>query len=566
MKTWNIKDKSSNDIISTLLKNRGITTKKDQEDFLHPKNPNEIKIDEVDIDEKSLHTALVRIQKAIEDKESTVVYTDYDADGITSGAILWEILHALGARVMPYVPHRVEEGYGLSKKGIDAIHKEYKPSLVITVDHGITAVSQVAYAKSLGIDVIVTDHHVKPKELPDCLIVHTTKLCAAGIAWFIAHELTCLPAGTATNNPSTRRLAQGYSPQFTTELLSLAAIGTIADMVPLVGPNRSIVKYGLEQLNKTKRVGLLELMKESGIIQGIITSYDVSHILAPRLNAVGRLVHALDALRLLCTTNQERAKELAEKLGGTNKERQQMTIDTTIHAKINVQAVYGESITQKIIFAGDESYNQGIIGLVAGKLVETYYLPSIVFSIGETLSKASARSIAGFNIIEAIRTQSDLLIDVGGHPMAAGFTIETKHIELLKTRLEEYADKLLNDEILSRKLNIDAEIPLSLINESLWEQLLQFAPYGMSNPEPIFVTQNVKVVEARLIGRENKHLKLQVTSYNPQPVFDAVAFNLADFYSLLIPDKPIDIAYTIDMNQWNGNRKLQLKIKDIHVF
>lgn len=539
-KKWKILSEKKEDIIQILLSNRGLTTKKDIEQFLHPKHAGELTAKDVGIDPRALKKAVAGIHKAIQDKESIVVYADYDADGISAGAIMWETIHAMGGNVMPYIPHRVEEGYGLSVKGIDAVRQQYDPSLIITVDHGITAHKNVAYAKSLGIDVIVTDHHVKPDKLPDCTIVHTTKLCGAGVSWFVSKEL------------DNRR---------DEELLALAAIGTIADIVPLTGANRSIVKYGLKQLNQTSRVGLIALMRDAGLTLGELSPYDISHVLAPRLNAMGRLVHAMDALRLLCTHQKDKAMLLARKLGLTNKERQQLTIDTSLHAK-NIVAQRSREGLPKLLFVTHETYNQGVIGLVAGKLVEEYFRPAIVVSRGEEVSKASARSIPGFNIVEAIKNCSDLLVDVGGHPMAAGFTVETKHLAELQTRLETLAEKKLTDMLLTRVLRIDTELPFARITPAFWEKLREFEPFGFGSPEPIFVSRGVLVDDVRLVGADGKHLKLSIEQSSSR--LEAIAFGMGAFYPELKSDKPIDIAYTIDMNVWNGNKKLQLKIKNIH--
>jgi single-stranded-DNA-specific exonuclease len=429
---------------------------------------------------------------------------------------------------MPYIPHRELEGYGLSVKGIDAVRATYDPSLIITVDHGITAKDKVAYAKSLGIDVIVTDHHTRPDELPKCLIVHTTELCGAGVSWFVAKTL---------GHPD----------------IALAAIGTIADMVPLTGANRSIVKYGLKALNKTKRIGLISLMKDAGLTQGEVSVYDVSHVLAPRLNAMGRLVHAMDALRLLCTSQADKAMLLAQQLGFTNKERQQLTTDTTSHALRGLSL----KVQKKLIFISHETYNQGVIGLVAGKLVEEYYRPAIVVSLGPEVSKASARSIPGFNIIEAIRTCADLLVDVGGHPQAAGFTVETKNLDILKSRMKAYVEKNLSESLLTRELRIDTELPISAVTGQLWQTLRDFEPFGFGSPEPVFASRRVTVSDTRLVGADGKHLKLRIGQ------LDAIAFGFGQLYGKIKHDKPVDIAYTIDMNVWNGKKRLQLKIKDI---
>lgn len=525
---------SSEEIVRSILGDRGIVSPKDHREFIDPADPITCTAKNVGIEEKNLTHAIKRIEKAIAGKESIVVYADYDADGITAGAIMWETLWKLGARVMPYIPHRVEEGYGLSKKGIDAVRAQFDPSVIITVDHGITAKEEISYAEKFGIDVIVTDHHVKPPTLPRCTIVHTTQLSGAGVSWFVAKELSKAAP------------------------VELAAVGTIADLLPLIGINRSIVKFGLEALRKTKRVGLNALILEAGIKKDTIDSYSVSHMLAPRLNAMGRLEHALDALRLLCTSDDMKAKLLAQKLGITNKERQQLTVDTVIHAKDLVPKQL-----KKLIFIAHESYNPGVIGLVAGRLVEEYYRPAIVLAIGDGYAKASARSIPGFNIVEAIRSCSDLLVDVGGHPMAAGFTVETKHISKLQKKLEALAEKVLDEEKLTRVLRIDAEMPLTMVTQNLWRELESLQPFGFGNYEPVFATRGVQVTDARLIGATRKHLKFKVTSKGSRGALDAIGFNMSGLYGKLESGTPIDLAYTIDMNEWNGSRNLQLKVKDI---
>lgn len=548
------------DIRTNLLIHRGLQNAHQVEVFLHPPDPTQFTASDVGIDGTALDEALTRIRTAIESSESIVVYADYDADGITAGTIMWETLHDLGAQVMPYIPHRVEEGYGLSQKGIDSIIGLYKPTLIVTVDHGITGAEKVAYAQSLGIDVIITDHHTKGATLPECTIVHTPELCGAGVSWFVSKELRRI----YKRHIHTR----GNTDSQNKEHMALAAIGTVADLVPLIGPNRSIVKYGLSALNETSRVGLLALIQEAGLSPGELAVYNISHGLAPRLNAMGRLEHAMDAMRLLCTSQEDRAMLLARKIALTNKDRQQLTVDSALHAKDIVNGRMGAGLP-KLLFVADDSYNQGIIGLIAGKLVEEFYRPSIVIAKGELISKASARSISGFNIVEAIRSQSDILIDVGGHPMAAGFTVETKNLAALQTRLEVLAEKQINSGMMEKKLRVESEIPLSMATTALWELLQDFQPFGFGNFEPIFVSRDVRVLQVRSIGKENKHLKLRLgsagTPLTQSQALDAVAFNLGSMAAALQPDTMIDIAYTIDMNAWNGKTTLQLKIKDIHV-
>lgn len=532
------------DLMTLLLHNRGLKTKKEIQEFLAPPDPMSLTPKDVGIDPTSFKKALQRIQRAIEKKESVVVYADYDADGITAGAILWETLNRAGAHVMPYIPHREKEGYGLSRAGIDAVREANDPTLIITVDHGITAWEKVEYAKGLGIDVIVTDHHVPPKRIPDCTIVHTTKLSGAGVSWFVAKEILKWGKGKKEAGD---------------EITALAAIGTIADMVPLVGANRAIAKRGLAVVNTTQRVGLLALLSDAGLSKGAIGTNEISHMIAPRLNAMGRLEHALDALRLLCTGREDKAMLLARKLGLTNKERQQLTVDTAAHAASQV----GKT-TKKLLFITSPSYNQGIIGLVAGKLVEQYFRPAIVVSVGDGISKASARSIPGFNIVEAIRSAGDLLVDVGGHPMAAGFTVETKNIEKLQEHMEKFAEKEISQDMLTRVLRIDAEIPLEMADEKLWEALRAFEPYGFGNAQPVFASRAVTAGEARLVGAEGRHLKLRLTSATGTQV-EAIAFGMGSLYGSLQEKPSVDVAYTLDINEWNGKRSLQLKVKDMGV-
>ncbi len=535
-------------LIADILGDRGIVTAGERKNFLHPKDPATLTVDDVGIAPDALTAALTRIIKAIEAKESVVVYADYDADGITAGAALWETLWKLGARAMPYIPHRVEEGYGLSVKGIDAVMDEYDPSLIITVDHGITAREQVDYAKKRGIEVIVTDHHVKPEKLPLCTIVHTTALSGSGVSWFVAKELL---KHYHKDDP---------------ELIALPAIGTIADLLPLVGINRSIVKAGLSVMRTTKRIGLDALITESGLEKSALSTYSVSHMIAPRLNAMGRLEHALDALRLLCTKDPHKALVLAQKLGLTNKERQKLTEDTVSHAReLFLRTVATDPSESRLIFLAHESYNPGVIGLVAGRLVEAYYRPAIILAIGDGFAKASARSINGFNIVEAIRSCGDLLVDVGGHPMAAGFTVETKNIDALRERLTARAAAELLPETLVRTLTVDAAVPLGWITPSLWQEIQVLAPFGFGNTEPVFASRGTVITDIRVIGATKKHVKLTVTDTHTRRSFDAIAFNMAEKYGTLEKGTAADIAYAVDMNEWNGKRNLQLKVKDIVV-
>lgn len=511
---WNILAPGGKDIVETLLNNRGLTTKKEIEEFLKPPQP------EFALDSKK---AIARILKAIKTQEPIIVYGDYDADGICATAIMWEALNSLGAKVLPFIPQREKEGYGLSKEGIDNLSN---CQLLITVDNGIAALDAVEYARKKGIEVIILDHHEKPKKLPKALvIIHTEKLCASGIAYFMAKELGAKPA------------------------LELAAIATVTDLMPLIGVNRSIVKFGLEALNETVRPGLKALFVVAGMEK--VGTYEIGFLIGPRLNASGRIENALTALRLLCTKNLARARELADILNQTNKNRQTMLEDQTRFAFSQ------PAPTEKIIILEHESYHQGVIGLIAGKLVEKYYLPAIVISRGETLSKASARSISGFNIIEAIKTTEDLLINAGGHPMAAGFTIETTKLSEFKAQIVKLAARRITPEMLTRSLRVDCELPLEAVNMGLYDSIANFAPFGLGNSEPVFASSGT-LDSFRTVGVDGKHLKLVVSG------LDAIAFSLGRMAGQLKVGDPIKVAYTLDLNTFNGSQNLQLKVKDIN--
>ncbi|MEK9176390.1 MAG: single-stranded-DNA-specific exonuclease RecJ [Patescibacteria group bacterium] len=541
-------------LLKLLLENRGINSKKEIKEFLNPKLES-LTVKNLGIDKKSLLRSLARIKTAIEKKERIIVFGDYDVDGITGTAVLWETLNSLSANAMPYIPHRVSEGYGLSKIGIENLIKQYEDvKLIITVDNGIVANEAVGFAKSKNIEVIITDHHVPDNKLPKAYsIVHSTKICGAAVAWFLSKRI--------------KNQELGIKDGLIDDHLSLVALATVADVMPLNGFNRTLVKIGLENLKNTKRPGLLALLKSAGVDKKDIGVYEIGHIIGPRINAMGRLQHGMDSLRLICTRDPKRAIDLAQKLNLTNIKRQQLTFDSFAHAKNLV----GEDV-DKLIFISDKSYEPGVIGLIAGRLTENYYRPSIVLSVGKTYSKASARSVSGFNIVEFIRTFSDILVDVGGHPMAAGFTVETKNIEKLKKKMEKLAEGNINQKLLTRIVKVDCELSLSLINNNLFVLLNKLAPFGYGNPEPTFLASSVVIESMRSVGIEQKHLKVQLRSdlglassqgrtLNVGTI-DGIIFNHDSSQDLKIGGK-VDIVYTISENIWNGNKNLELKIKDI---
>ena len=570
MKKWKILNKSQisalpagrpnhktqiNKVIKILLENRGIKTGKEIKEFLNPKL-SDVTAPSVGIDKKQLKKTVERINKAILRKEQVVIFGDYDVDGVCGTAILWETLNDLGVKVLPYIPHRIDEGYGLSIRGIENLKSQIpNPKLIITVDNGIVANDAVGFANENGIDIIITDHHVPSQKLPQSYsIVHTTKICGTGVAWLLSQEILNFKSEILNKFQTTNYKSQ------TNGHLGLIALATIADLVPLKGANRTLVKFGIEELRKTKRIGLLAIIKEAGIDKEIINTFEIGHIIAPRLNAMGRLEYAMDSLRLLCTKDATRAENLAHKLGSTNRRRQEMTIESFEHAKSRIQN--SEFRIQNLIFLADESYQQGVVGLIAGRLVEEFYRPAIVVSKGEKLSRASARSVSGFNIIEFIRSASDFLVDAGGHPMAAGFTVETAKLSLVQERLEKLAEEILNTDMLTQNIRIDCEVGFSLIDSSLYDEIQNLAPFGMGNAQPTFVSRKIIIEDIRLVGIDGKHLKLRLSQLNSPIQFDAIGFGMGEMSQKIRIGDRIDLIYQIEQNEWNGNSKLQLKIKD----
>ncbi len=529
---WEIVNKEKGkDIINILLKNRDIKTEKQKEEFFNPIDPMKIKIGELGIGKLEIRKAIDRIKQAKENKEHVIIYGDYDADGVCATAIMWEALHSFGLNVLPYIPDRFSDGYGIKSGTVKKIfEKDPLVKLIITVDNGIVAYDGIDEAKKIGIDVIVVDHHQKGgKKLSTPYILHSTSVCGSALTWFFTKEL-----GFRNN-------------------LELAAIGTVSDQMPLAGINRSIVKFGLTDLEKTKRPGFRELFKNSKIEK--IGTYEINYIIAPRINAMGRLAHGLDSLRLLCTKSPEKAKELAKLLDKTNYQRQEI-VDSVVAKALKDS----ERNIDKLLVISHESFHEGVIGLAAGKLVEEFYRPAIVFSKKEKISKASGRSIPGFNIIEAIRA-TGLISEGGGHPMAAGFSIETEKIEIFAEKINKIADKLLTRELLTKKLKIDLMINFSDISQDLYKMLLRFEPFGVGNFAPIFATEKAEVTDAKTVGRNGNHLKLKLKQ-NEQ-IFDAIFFGGGKIYSELTSGAKIDVAYQIEENVWNGGKNLQLKIKDI---
>lgn len=543
------------DIICILLKNRNIITQKEKEDFFHP-TLSVVTTESIGVKKKELSKAFSRLQKASKKKESVVVYADYDADGICAGAIFWETLYHLGFSVMPYVPDRIKEGYGLSKEGIDTIIDKFGTTLIITVDHGVSAKEEIAYAKKQGADVIVLDHHTMPKSPPNPFaMLHTTKLSAGGLSWVIAKSLC-------------EYFRENIEEKMENSL-ELVAISTIADLMPLTEYNRILVFYGLQELNNSRRIGINALIKNAGIEKGRIGVYEVGHVIAPRINAMGRLSHGLEVLRLLCTNNTVRAKTLAEKLSYINRQRQLLTEESTQHAIHTLQEEFDGLVKKgkqlpKILLISHDSYQQGIIGLIAGKITEIYYRPSVVFSVGKEWTKASARSIVGCNIVKIIRQCEVYLENMGGHPMAAGFTIATKNMKKFISELRRIAESEIEEKLLMKRISIELCITFKSISAPFYKKLKTFEPFGIGNPRPIFASRNVQIVKISTVGKEKKHLKMLLRDHSR--VVSAIGFGMGDAIQKLHEHDFVDVAYTIEENKWNGQVNLQLNLQDVNMF
>lgn len=548
-------------VVLQLLSNRGLTKEDEIKIFLKP----EYKKTFDPFLFKDMAFAVDLIIKHIKSKNKIIVYGDYDADGVTASALLFEILKILKAKIDIYIPDRVSEGYGLNKEAIDKITKK-DIKLIITVDGGIRNQKEVAYAKSNGLDIIITDHHVPPKEkvnLPDCLIINplvsTDKypfqyLAGVGVAFKLAKALINKSKLSATNKKALEE-----------KVLDLVAIGTVADCVSLLAENRILVKKGLEILNQTTRIGLQELIQEAQINKSNslkankkLETWNIGFQIGPRLNAAGRMEHANTAFELLITENKKEAANLAKRLNNRNMERQKVTEEIVQEVAKQIDLENNDKIIIGICPKGEIAWNEGVVGLVAGRISEKYYLPALIMTKTKDGFKGSGRSVSEFNLIKAIEDCSQFLDKYGGHPAACGFSLKEKNLDSFIEKIKKIASEKLKDIKLLPKINIDCEIDLNEINESLVSDIEKFSPFGQNNPKPKFVSRNIIIKDIMTMGAEGQHIKFR---------FDnnlwAIAFGQAGKWSdLKIGDK-IDIVYYIEKNEFNGRSEVQLKVVDI---
>ena len=540
--------------VAQLLYNRGINTLADAENFIqgiYVPSANPFQLTDMD-------KAVERIKQAIENDEVIVVYGDFDADGVTSTVLLIQALRGLGVdrrNARPYIPNRVDEGYGLNNEALSKLKEEQNASLVISVDCGIRSVAEVKHANAIGLDMIVTDHHSLGPEMPPATAVINPKrpdsaypetmLAGVGIAFKLAQALRkAMPErATFTDN----------------QLLDLVAIGTVADLAPLLGENRKLVNDGLKVLNSNKRPGIEALTKVAHIKGKQITTETIGFGIGPRINAAGRLESAYTAARLLNANNSIDGNRFAHELNELNQKRQQITADLSAKAETLVEE------GAPIIIAADESFLSGVVGLVASRLADKHYRPAIVIEKGEVESRGSCRSIAEFHITDALDKVADILVRHGGHAQAAGFTICNEHLPQFIERMTDIAHEQLDGLDLYPTIAVDAELDFNDIDQALFNHLKALEPTGVGNPPPVFVSRNVEVIHHRAVGQDKSHLQMRLTS--PEAVggthksFPAIAFRLGE-WAYFLPQY-IDVVYTLSENHWNGRTEIQLMVQDL---
>ncbi len=532
---------TANEIIKTILVSRGLNTVEEQAEFLSPR---EITLDylytESGITKESLIKAQTLVDKHLRSGSDICIFGDYDADGVSATAVLYmglnEYIKKSGStsRLLPFIPDRHKHGYGLSNKAvaevmdgtafIDASYEGFHPKLIITVDTGIVAHDGIDTFVKAGIEVIITDHHLPDSKLPQAnTIVHSTFTSGAGVSWIlVCHLLTS-----------------------TSKLLDLATIGIIADMMPLIGFNRTLVVSGLKALSSSSSPGFRALKARMGIPERTLTSYDVSYGIAPRINAAGRIYSPLHALRLLCTTDNSVATSLAEEIESHNIDRQELTESALTHA---LEQPFNNKITALV-----GPYHEGVIGLVAGKLVEAAYRPAIIMSDNGDVIKGSARSIPGFNITGFLRSLKTPFLGLGGHDQAAGFSIERVNLQSLLDEVSAVGDMTISDELLIRHENADMELPLNSATLELAKKLTKLEPYGLGNSKPRFLFKNIKVVEDRALGELGKHHKLTIEQDGVR--LPLLMFNTKHAHPI---NHVTQCIATIDVNVWNNKESVQL--------
>lgn len=529
---------SEAEILKLLLKNRQIS-KKDTDSFLKPINPQKLEPKDFGVNSKSLCQTVEIIQDHIKKGSQILIYGDYDVDGITATAIIWQVLYQQGAKVLPFVPDRETDGYGIKADSFFRIQsdKNLHFDLLITVDNGIVAGKELEKILKSGTQIVVIDHHVANDSISkEISVVHSTLTSGSVLSWLVASQID------------------------KSSDLGLAALGAVTDCMPLNTVNRNIVYHGIQFLRLQPNPGIKKLIQSSGSKQDSLTTYDLGFILGPRINAVGRLSNPTDALRLLCSQTPQQANKFVAILDDYNKERQTLQQESLILAEKNINP------KDKLLFVADNSFHPGVIGLIAGRLTEKYYLPSIAISIDNEISKGSCRSIKELNIIETLREFSELFIDLGGHAGAAGFSIKTENIPKIQQKLTKFINQKLANCKLKPEKFIDAEMKLNAVTVKNCRLIKKLEPFGIGNLDPVFLFKQVRVVEKRLLGSTGDHLKLKIddptTPQKENIIVDSIAFKKGEFDSKIKVGDFIDFTANLSLNIWNGYTSPQLVVKD----
>ena len=537
--------------LSQLLLNRGIDTPEKLRCFLHP--PQQLPYNPLRL--SGMEPALHRLTAALNRQETIGIVGDFDVDGVTGTALLLDGLSDFGIPAIPYLPHRVSEGHGLSAAAVNLLH-QHGASLLITVDCGVASTAEAALARHLGMDVIITDHHLPPAIPPAAAAIINPRmpgneypfphLCGAGLAF---------------------KLMQGFyqwhGRHIPDRLLELAALGTIADLVPLQDENRYLVQQGLPALAATQRPGLQALYRQAAIDPASLDAATVAFQIAPRLNAPGRMSHAQDGLQLLTTADPDAAADLAHRLESLNQQRRELTAQ--VYARVRA-AVSARPALPPFLLVADPELTPGVAGLVAGRLVEEFHRPAVALAdLDDGTCIASGRSIPGFNLANAFNACADLLLRYGGHAQAGGFALAAANIPQLEQRLTALAGELLTDADLQPILAIDAAIPLSALTPDLQTWLNRLEPFGVGNPQPRFLTPNLQVANLRTMGDRGQHLRFQVRQ--ARHYYTALAFNQADEWlepltALSNRAAPIDLVYSLNLDTWQGEKRLNLLAAD----
>jgi len=569
-KIWKIRaSQNGESILGSLFAARGLADDEQIKKFLDP-----VYQDHFDpFLMKDMDLAAARIESALDHNEKITVYADYDADAVTAAAVLMRFFQHINFKnVDYYIPDRFSEGYGMNPEAMKIL-KERGTNLIITVDCGINAFESIEAANELGIDVIITDHHqltgggipaaravVNPHRPDDSYPFKD--LTGVGVAFKLVQALSSVIAsGTPRGNPN--EIASESTPrndikQWEKWLLDLVAVGTVADCQSLLGENRIFVKWGMYVIQKSRWIGLRKLLKLANIAGTEIDSYKIGFIIAPRINAAGRMEHADGALQLLLTDNETEAEALAQKLEDLNHMRQQQTERILSEAREQM-ILLGD---QKILVAAGEGWHKGIVGLVAGKLTEEFYRPVLVMDKTGQEATGSARSVGNFNIIEAIGQSREILVKYGGHPQAAGFTLRSENIEIFRKNLLEYAETSLTEEDLSQVLHYDALVALRQINGEFIEFVSRFEPTGQGNPRPRFRIDGLNIKKISAIGKDGSHLRLFVEQEGT--ALGCIAFKQGFWANKLKERESVDVICEPQFNEWNGEKKIQLKIIDLN--